>query len=146
SQFRFQLARDSGFSDIVVDRVVTGTGTEVSHLEPGKYFWRVAPLTGTLGGFSLPQAISALRINKTDAVRQRTVKPQPSERPVSTPLAEESTTPKPNLPAPILASRVGWQAGIGNVAHPAVAHLRASNRSEVVGVNSDGFAFALDAE
>ena len=45
SRFRFQLARDLAFSDIVVDRVVSATETEVADLDPGKYYWRVAPLT-----------------------------------------------------------------------------------------------------
>src|SRR5690242_6576835 len=38
SRFRFQLARDNEFSDIVVDRVVSATETRVLDLAPGKYF------------------------------------------------------------------------------------------------------------
>jgi len=59
SKFRFQLARDDEFSDIVVDRVVSATETRVSDLAPGKYFWRVAPLICRLGEFSSPRAVDA---------------------------------------------------------------------------------------
>ena|ERR1041385_868435 len=52
SRYRLQLARDSGFSDIVFDRVVQGSESELSDLEAGRYFWRVAPLTTKLGSFS----------------------------------------------------------------------------------------------
>jgi len=52
SRYRLQLARDSGFSNIVLDRVVQGSESELSDLEAGRYFWRVAPLTTKLGSFS----------------------------------------------------------------------------------------------
>src|SRR5262245_21871228 len=52
SRYRLQLARDSGFSDIVFDRVVQGSESELSDLEAGRYVWRVAPLTTKLGSFS----------------------------------------------------------------------------------------------
>src|SRR5438132_399214 len=44
SRFRFQLARDSGFDDMVVDRVVYTTEIQIADLMPGTYYWRVAPL------------------------------------------------------------------------------------------------------
>src|SRR6266403_657075 len=52
SRYRLQLASDSAFADIVFDRVVAGNDYQINDLPPGRYFWRVAPLTGTLGEFS----------------------------------------------------------------------------------------------
>ena len=52
SRYRLQLASDRNFHDIVFDRVISGHETEVNDLAPGKYFWRIAPLTKTLGEFS----------------------------------------------------------------------------------------------
>src|SRR4051812_26876842 len=51
-RYRLQLAQDRDFADIVFDRVITGNQTQVSDLAPGRYFWRVAPLTAKLGEFS----------------------------------------------------------------------------------------------
>src|SRR5216684_2695055 len=51
SRFRFRLARDREFNDIVLDRIISGTETHVPDLAPGKYFWRVAPLACDLGRF-----------------------------------------------------------------------------------------------
>src|SRR5215471_9498174 len=56
TRYRLQLARDRGFSDIVLDRVVTGHEAQIDDLEPGRYFWRVAPLAPTLN-FSPAEAI-----------------------------------------------------------------------------------------
>ncbi|HEU5238767.1 MAG TPA: hypothetical protein VFU37_16670, partial [Pyrinomonadaceae bacterium] len=52
SRYRLQLAHDNGFADIVWDRVVAGNETEINDLDPGRYFWRVAPLNRKLGKFS----------------------------------------------------------------------------------------------
>src|SRR5438105_4271039 len=61
SRYRLQLALDVGFADIVFDRVVTGHERQVTELPPGKYFWRIAPLTRTLGEFSSARAIEVHR-------------------------------------------------------------------------------------
>src|SRR5437879_6204871 len=52
SRYRLQLAADRNFHDIVFDRIIAGNDTEITDLTPGKYFWRIAPLTKTLGEFS----------------------------------------------------------------------------------------------
>src|SRR6185503_8416764 len=39
----------------------------------------------------------------------------------------------------------GWRAAVGDVARPTIAHLRAADSVEVVGTNSNGVTFALDA-
>ncbi len=52
--YRFMVARDWDFKDIVVDRTLTNiTNIQIEPLEPGKYFWRVAA-TNTLGKTQLP--------------------------------------------------------------------------------------------
>src|SRR3982074_2093334 len=51
SRYRLQLASDGAFADIVFDRVVTGTEYQVNDLPPGRYFWRIAPLTPPPGDF-----------------------------------------------------------------------------------------------
>ena len=45
SRYRLQLASDVHFRDIVFDRVISGTETDINDLAPGRYFWRMAPLT-----------------------------------------------------------------------------------------------------
>src|SRR5215510_10712574 len=57
SRYRLQLAADHDFHDIVFDRIVKGTEIEINDLPSGKYFWRIAPLTKTLGEFSSAAAI-----------------------------------------------------------------------------------------
>lgn len=61
SRYRFQLAHDRKFNDILVDRIVNGTETDAGDLAPGRYFWRVAGFDGRdgqLGKFSPPQDVS----------------------------------------------------------------------------------------
>src|SRR5436309_2134797 len=52
SRYRLQLASDSAFADILFDRVVAGSDYQIKDLPPGRYFWRIAPLTDKLGEFS----------------------------------------------------------------------------------------------
>src|SRR5438105_8737249 len=71
SRYRLQLAVDVGFSDIVFDRVVTGNERQVTELPPGKYFWRIAPLTKTLGEFSAARVIEVHPQTLPDSSRTR---------------------------------------------------------------------------
>jgi hypothetical protein len=48
TRYRLQLAQDSGFTDIVFDRVVTCQEYRISGLAPGRYFWRVARMRAKL--------------------------------------------------------------------------------------------------
>src|SRR5882724_3349723 len=52
SRYRLQLASDRQFTDIVFDRVVAGNQYQISDLTPGRYFWRIAPMTAKLGEYS----------------------------------------------------------------------------------------------
>src|SRR5215831_16385111 len=121
SRYRLQLAADANFRDIVFDRVINGNQTEIDDLAAGNYFWRVAPLTDTLGQF-----FSAGRIEIKPAANPT--------RPSSAPTARANQ---------IIASG-GWRAAIGDVPRPLLAHLRSPDRLDVVGTSSEGVTLALD--
>src|SRR5436190_8360493 len=123
SSYRLQIARDSGFVDIVLDRVVPGNDFEINDLEPGRYFWRVAALTRTLGEFSSAGVIDVQR---------------------ATSAASPSATPINSNPLPAAAGG-GWRAAIGNITDLVTARLRGADRTDVVAVNAAGSVFAIDA-
>src|SRR2546425_2623196 len=77
SRYRLQLALDVGFADIVFDRVVNGNERQVTELPPGKYFWRVAPLTKTLGDFSAARVIEVQLQTLPDKTRQTASRDNP---------------------------------------------------------------------
>jgi len=129
SRYRLQLATDVYFRDIVFDRVISGTETDVNDLAPGRYFWRIAPLTKTLGEFSSAGTIEVAA---------------PSSRLLITPNPLPSITP-PTLPVNSIVTTGGWRAAVGDIAQPLVAHLRSRESLDIVGTNSDGVTFALDA-
>jgi outer membrane protein assembly factor BamB len=118
-RYRLQVALDEKFTDIVFDRAVVGLEQEVSGLQPGKYYWRVAPATPETGRYSTPVLIEA------------------------SPLLP----PTPVVPALAVMrppANVGWQAAIGAVARPLAARLRAGKNFDLVALNSDGAVYALD--
>lgn len=143
SRYRFQLARDHEFSDIVIDRVVNGTSADAIDLRPGKYFWRVAALDGRLGEFSTPRMVTASKMETIDA-EPELVEPVrlPTPLPRVTP-APRSTPQNPSYAWPFAVDG-GWRAAIGNVSRPMLAHLRSPNSVEIVAMNSDGVVFAID--
>ncbi|HZG53301.1 MAG TPA: PQQ-binding-like beta-propeller repeat protein [Pyrinomonadaceae bacterium] len=121
-RYRLQVSLDENFTDIVFDRAVVGLEHEVTGLQPGKYYWRVAPATPETGRYTAPALVEA------------------------TPLAP----PVPVVPvAPVTAvmrppTDVGWQAVIGAVARPLAARLRAGKSLDLIALNSDGAVYALD--
>src|SRR5580765_3168621 len=121
SRYRLQLARDREFSDIVFDRVVTGNQIVIDELSPGRYFWRIAPLTTKLGMFSAAAPIE-----------------------LGPPAAPPKTKP-PQIPTSAIMTSGGWRAAVGAISYPLVAHLRSPDVFDLVGTNSDGVTFALDA-
>src|SRR2546423_1711797 len=129
SRYRLQLAADVHFRDIVFDRVISGTETDVNDLAPGRYFWRIAPLTKTLGEFSSAGTIEVAA---------------PSPRLLITPSPTPSVTPQ-TLPANSIVTTGGWRAAVGDIAQPLVAHLRSRESLDIVGTNGDGVTFALDS-
>lgn len=115
-RYRLQVALDEKFTDIVYDRAVVGVEQEVSGLQPGKYYWRVAPATPETGRYSAPVLIEAAP---------------------PAPVVPVFTVMRP-------PSDVGWQAAIGAVARPFAARLRAGKNFDLVALNSDGTIYALD--
>jgi len=119
-RYRLQVARNRNFTDIAFDRVVTGEEMTITDLSPGKYFWRIAALTTRLGDFSATAEIEVLPAGTTT---------QPKVEPAS------------NM---VIASG-GWQATVGDIDKPVLAHLRTSSQFDVVGTNGQGLTYALDA-
>jgi outer membrane protein assembly factor BamB len=133
SRYRLQLASDRAFADILFDRVVAANDYQINDLPPGWYYWRIAPLTDRLGEFSSAGAIEV----------KRTLRESPTPLP-SPPTVNNSTRPRVGTSDPIVV-RGGWRSAVGDIAHPVLAHLRSPARFDLVGVNSDGVMFALDA-
>jgi outer membrane protein assembly factor BamB len=123
SSYRLQIARDSQFADIVLDRVVPGNDFEITELDPGRYFWRVAALTRTRGEFSSAGVID---------VQRAAPAPSPSAMPINSNLS----------PAAVGG---GWRAAISNITDLVTARLRGAERRDLVAVNSAGSVFAIDA-
>src|SRR6266436_3937259 len=71
SRYRLQLASDSAFADISFDRVVAGNDYQINDLPPGRYFWRIAPLTDTLGDFSSTGIIDVSKPTQRESPRPR---------------------------------------------------------------------------
>jgi outer membrane protein assembly factor BamB len=134
SRYRLQLASDNAFADIQFDRVVSGHEYKINDLLPGRYFWRIAPLTGRLGEFS---SAGIIEVSKPTPLAVATPPPIASA-------VTDSRRTKTGTAAPILV-RGGWRAAVGDIAHPMLAHLRSPSQLDLVGVNSDGVVFALDA-
>ncbi|SRR6266436_601152 len=134
SRYRLQLASDSAFSDIVFDRVVAGNDYQINDLSPGRYFWRIAPLTGTLGEFSSAGVID---------VSTPSSQANPASLPVSPPVNNSSGLK--SWAGDAIVARGGWRAAVGDMAHPLLAHLRTAAKMDLLGINSDGVTFALDA-
>ncbi len=126
SRYRLQLAGNQNFSDIVVDRVITGNETDVTDLPPGRYFWRVAALTTKLGEFS-----------SAGVIEVRAVPAQPSPRPTPAKVNEVAVNS--------ISAGGGWRAALGEVSRPIAARLRSAERPDVVAANTDGVVFGLDA-
>jgi len=133
ARYRLQLAQDRDFADIVFDRVITGNQTQVSELAPGRYFWRVAPLTAKLGEFSSAGVVDIV------------ARAEPSRSPSPVPTPASIASPPRNPPATSIEASGGWRAAIGDASRPALAHLRSADRWYVVATSSDGLTYALDA-
>jgi outer membrane protein assembly factor BamB len=125
SRYRLQLARDSSFTDIVFDRVISGTAYEITDLSAGKYFWRVAALRSELGEFSSAGVVT---------VSEQPPLPRKDSAPGTTPAKTES-----------FETDDGWRAAIGAVQYSVLAHLRTTSRSEIVALSASGVTYALDA-
>jgi len=125
-RYRLQLANDSTFRDIVFDRVVNGNDATVDDLSPGRYFWRVASLTTKLGEFSSAGVVEVQAPGKAVGPTNNQSKP-------------------PVVPTNTIKATGGWHTAVGDVSQLVIAHLHSADRFDVVGTNSDGVTYALDA-
>jgi outer membrane protein assembly factor BamB len=133
ARYRLQLAGDSAFADILFDRVVAGNEYVIKELSPGRYFWRVAPLTNHLGEFS---SAAVIEVSKSASV---TPTPTPDTYP-------GDRSPRTSLDtANAIVPGGGWRAAVGDVGYLHLANLRSREKPDVLVSNSDGVAFALDA-
>lgn len=128
-RYRLQLATDREFRDIVFDRIVKGSEIDINDLPAGKYFWRIAPLTKTLGEFS---SVAAIDILPPDTAEVDSTPPQPNV-----------TSPK--SPPKAITTVGGWRSALGDVAGPVIAHLRSRESFDVVATNGNGVTFGLDS-
>ena len=128
SRYRLQVAQDRDFADILFDRVVDGHEYEVSDLQPGKYFWRVAPLDDKLGTFS-SAAVIDVSAGTAPMSRLNKISAQNPSR-ASAPLA--------------VATRSAWYAAFTGVSKTALMHLRSVDTVEIVATTMDGRVITLD--
>lgn len=126
TRYRLQVAHDQKFTDIVFDRAVEGVEQEVGGLQPGKYYWRVAPATPETGRYSAPVLVEATTTPTTSATTTTTATTAPALAMIRPP------------------ANVGWQAAIGSVARPFAARLRTGKNFDLVALNSDGIIHVLD--
>jgi outer membrane protein assembly factor BamB len=124
-RYRLQLAQDRNFADIVFDRVVNGLESEINDLDPGRYFWRVAPLNGRLGEFSSAGIIEV--------------------RPTPTVVRTPSPPPKVEVPSKAIATSGGWRAAVGSISSAVAANLRSADKVDLVLLSADGVVSGLDA-
>lgn len=132
ARYRLQLATDESFADIQFDRVVSGNEYQIEGLDPGRYFWRIAPLTKRLGEFS---SIGVIEVSR----------PAPRQTPTPMPSVPSGTDRSGTSKANPIVARGGWRAAVGDIAHPILARLRSRDNPDIVGMNIEGIVFALDA-
>jgi hypothetical protein len=86
TRYRQQLAQDSGFTDIVFDRVVTCQEYRISELAPGRYFWRVARIRAKLtfsSGGVIEVRSRAEQPGTPETARNQNLNPPPASPPIT---------------------------------------------------------------
>ncbi len=139
-RYRLQVALDEKFTDIVFDRAVVGLEHEVEGLQPGKYYWRVAPATPETGRYTAPALVETTPLTTT--VTNTPAATTGTAATTTTAATNTTATPAPVVMRP--PANVGWQAAIGSVARPFAARLRTGKNFDLVALNSDGTVYALD--
>jgi outer membrane protein assembly factor BamB len=143
TRYRFQLARDREFNDVLIDRVVVGTEYEATELASGEYFWRVAPLGPEIGMFSVGRPVQAFARSQPKS-EQSEARP-PSTRPLrAAPAAPDKPAASLVTQTPAGSEGAGWHTLIGNVAYSVPAHLRSPAEQDIVAFNNQDVLFALD--
>lgn len=123
NRYRLQVSKDEQFSDLVFDSAIEGLEYIVTDLPPGMYLWRVAPAAAETGTFSKP----------------RRIKVKSGAKPESDAIVGART---PNATP---AGNTGWFAATGNISQPITFYLRDQAAPDVVGVNTDGMVYAINA-
>lgn len=123
NRYRLQVSRDAQFTDLVFDRAVEGREYVITDLAIGNYYWRVAPAAAETGTYSNPRTIAI----------------------TGEPKAESTVTGGGTRTSTTTPNRTGWSAATGNVSQPGAFYLRDQSAPDVVGVNSEGMVYALDA-
>lgn len=147
-RYRLQLARDKKFADIVFDRAVVGRTYNVIGLEPGKYFWRVAPARRETGAYtrSAPIEIKPDSLTTETASNSQTTNTTTSANNANNSTNNTNVTnanTRALLPSPM--PNEGWLAATGEVAQPVAVKLRnGSTGLDLLGVNREGTTTALD--
>lgn len=121
ARYRLQIATDESFTDVRVDSLVIGHQYTVRDLEPGHYYWRVAPSDSETGQFRQPVRLEV------------TAESAKAEAPVHPTVAE-------------IVSNPGWLATTGEIKNPLAVRLRFSSSIDFVGVNTQGTVYALDGK
>ena len=116
SRYRLQLATDEKFEDVVFDQAVEGRQYVVKDVQPGNYFWRVAPAAAETSIFYT--------------------------RPERVTLGNEAKVTVWSVVMP--ADATGWRVATGEVAKVAPANLRPGGVVDFVGLGADGRVFAVD--
>jgi outer membrane protein assembly factor BamB len=119
-RFRLQIANDEQFNDVMFDGLVTGSEYVARDLDPGHYYWRVAPAESTSRQF--------LKVAQFE-IKAATPEKQPAS------LSASSVT-RPVAP--------GWFVTTGEIAAPVAAQLRKGADPDFLGINSEGTVYALD--
>lgn len=125
NRYRLQISRDAQFTDLIFDRAIEGREYVVKGLPLGSYYWRVAPAADETGVYSEPRTIDI---------------PPKTQTNTNTRTGTASTSSGGRR-----TSRVGWAAATGEVTRPLSLRLRNQSQPDVLGVNSDGMVYALDA-
>src|SRR5438128_4377935 len=93
SRYRLQVARDQGFTDMVIDKAVSGTSYLISGLPEGKYYWRVAPIGGEGGNYSSARSVQLVKPKPKEPETTSAKKPAKAVKPVES--ASKSKGVKP---------------------------------------------------
>lgn len=124
NRYRLQVSRDEPFTDLVFDSAVEGLEYVINDLPPGSYLWRVAPAAAETGTFSKPRRVEIAGETKVDSTTAAGGTQTSNTTPVST---------------------GSWFTGTGDISQPVVFYPRDRAAPDVVGVNTDGMVYALNA-
>lgn len=123
NRYRLQVSRDDQFADLVFDSAVEGHEYAIKDLPLGKYYWHVAPAAAETGIYSATRVVEITGGTSTESAN-------------GTGNSASGSKPPP---------KTGWSAATGNVAQPVVFYLRDQSAPDIVGVNSEGMVYAIDA-